>query len=350
MGAIFLHTGWRTAGTWLWTRMREHPDVMGFYEPLNEGLASIGRADIAQFSTDSWASHHPRQQRSYYDEFMPFVRPWRRGVKGYRPDYALDGWFGSAHATPDGLRAYVASLADYAHAHERIGVFKFTRSLGRLPWMVQTFPDVTHVVVVCNPFDQWRSAWHQAMRHVNPYFLIMPWLVLHRNARSRAIAAAAAALGVAPIDLGPGRIQQQYDRALPLVAAIEPEDAYRAFLVTWLLGTVDALRYGELVVDLDVLDRDERYRRHLERAFATRAGLPVDFGDFDATRRVSQRGIAHLLDLERAHADARRAIASASHGGEAARQPAERAIQILDRSLAPGYAGAELRRQAGSAG
>ena len=89
------------------------------------------------------------------------------------------------------------------------------------------------------------------MRHDNPYFLIMPWLVLHRNARSRAIAAAAAALGVAPIDLGPGRIQQQYDRALPLVAAIEPEDAYRAFLVTWLLGTIDGQllsfsRYGVL--------------------------------------------------------------------------------------------------------
>jgi hypothetical protein len=339
---IFLHTGWRTAGTWLWTRLREDPGVLGFYEPLNEGLGSIGHADIARFRTDSWASHHPYQGRSYYEEFAPFVRRWQRGVAGYDEHFALDGWFSGARGGHADLRAYLTMLVAHAEARHRVAVCKFTRSLGRLPWITHAFPDASHIVVVRNPLDQWCSAWEQATRHDNPYFLIMPWLALHRNLSCTALATSAALLEIAPIDFGAGRLQRQYDRARALIAHIPPEASYRAFLAIWLLGVLDALRYGDIVVDIDALHHDDAYRPHGERNIAKHTGIDVDFRTFDPARRSAHHGITQLLDLDGVHHDARRAIAALCRSSERTQRVAQRCIQILDRTARPGAAHALL--------
>jgi hypothetical protein len=45
--AIFMHSGWRSCGTWLWETLRESATVCGYYEPLHEGLGSLDRAGIA---------------------------------------------------------------------------------------------------------------------------------------------------------------------------------------------------------------------------------------------------------------------------------------------------------------
>jgi len=328
---IFLHTGWRTAGTWLWSRMRNDPAVVAFYEPLNEALASIGTRDLRDFRTDSWESRHPFQQRAYYAEFAPFVGRWRRGVARYDERFALDRWFGDADDAPRGLRDYIAMLVAHAEAQDRVGVFKFTRTLGRLAWMRQAFPDAAHVVVVRNPLDQWRSAWDQAMHHGNPYFLIMPWLALHRNAGNAAVASTAALLGVTPLDFGGGRLQRQYDEAAGAIANIDPEASYRAFLVTWILGMIDALRYGEVIVDIDALRDDDAYRPHLERSIAQHTGLHVDLATFEGSRRDVHESVASALDFERVHRDARPVIAAACNANRSPRRVSVRCIQLLDR-------------------
>jgi hypothetical protein len=332
---IFLHTGWRTAGTWLWTHLRENADVLGFYEPLNEALGSISHHDLERFRTDSWASNHPPQERSYYEEFAPFVRRGRRGVDGYRESFALDDWFGDGATAPNGLHAYLAQLVAYATIEQRIGVFKFTRTRGRLPWITHHFPDALHVAVVNNPLDQWCSAWQQAQRHDNPYFLIMPWLILHRNRSSSALAATADALDVAPRALGGGRLQAQYDRALRVIDDITPEASYRACLALWVLETIAALRHGDLVIDIDTLHYDDWYRERLEADLAARTGLHVDFSNFDMSRRTAHRFVSNAFDVERIHGDARTAIATTCGATERERRIAQRAIHLLDRRAAP---------------
>jgi hypothetical protein len=44
--AVFLHTGWRSAGTWVWSRLRELDTATGFYEPLSNVLAELSLADV----------------------------------------------------------------------------------------------------------------------------------------------------------------------------------------------------------------------------------------------------------------------------------------------------------------
>jgi hypothetical protein len=325
--------------------MRDDPSVIGFYEPLNEALASVRVRDIRDFRTDSWESRHPFQQRSYYDEFVPFMRRWRSGIARYDERFALDGWYGGTSAVPSGMHDYIAMLVRHAEAQGCVAVLKFTRSLGRLSWMTHAFPGAAHIVVVRNPLDQWCSAWDQAMRHDNPYFLIMPWLALHRNMKNGAVASLARSLDVTPLDFGGGRLQRQYDRALDTIPSIDPETSYRAFLVTWILGTIDALRHGDIVVDIDALHYDDAYRPDLEQSIERHTGIHVDFGTFEKGRRTTRQAAANVLDLEHVHHDARRAISEVSGSDEDGRRIAYRCRRMLERRvIAPSNASLSLLR------
>ncbi len=258
--------------------MRRNPAVLGFYEPLNEALGSMRRDEIDAFRADSWASEHPAYAGSYFAEFAPLLRRFRRGVIGYRDDFALDHTFG------EGMRdarfeRYLTSLVRLAEDREKVGVFKFTRTLGRLAQMRAMFPQATHLVVLRNPWDQWCSAWHQAAEHANPYFLIAPALALHRSRQSAIVRDIMRELGVGSFDFGRGRFQQQFDRALHSVITSEPEVSYRAFLAHWLLTAADGVHHGQIVVDVESMHACEMYRLAIQKAIEDCSGLAVDLRD-----------------------------------------------------------------------
>ena len=122
---VFLHTGWRTAGTWLWSRFREMPGVEAYYEPLHEALERISLARIHSLSWDQWASGHPALARPYFHEFAPLLRPERGGVERYRAEFAIKDFFADARTPLPDLRAYVALLLDFADRRRRQPVLKF---------------------------------------------------------------------------------------------------------------------------------------------------------------------------------------------------------------------------------
>src|SRR6202000_2312616 len=87
--AVFLHTGWRSAGTWVWSRLRELDTVTGFYEPLSNVLADLSVADVGA-SRPTLTSGHPPLEQPYFDEYRPFLQDGARGVNGYRRRFSID--------------------------------------------------------------------------------------------------------------------------------------------------------------------------------------------------------------------------------------------------------------------
>ncbi len=83
---VFLHTGWRTRGTWLWSRFRALHGTSCFYEPLSEDLATLSPAAIDASSPTCWASGHPPLHRPYFAEFRPLLKIVARGVRSVRSD------------------------------------------------------------------------------------------------------------------------------------------------------------------------------------------------------------------------------------------------------------------------
>ena len=82
VAGIFLHSGWRSCGTWMWERLREHPGIRGFYEPLHEDLGTLKPRDVGLLRPDSWQSGHGTGA-PYFAEFAPMLQK-RGGVRGQR--------------------------------------------------------------------------------------------------------------------------------------------------------------------------------------------------------------------------------------------------------------------------
>ena len=109
--AVFLHTGWRSAGTWVWSRLRELDSVTGFYEPLSNVLADLSLADVSA-SRPTLTSGHPPLDAPYFHEYRPFLREGVRGVDGYRRGFSLDRFASVPDAEFPALQAYLRNLCE----------------------------------------------------------------------------------------------------------------------------------------------------------------------------------------------------------------------------------------------
>lgn len=249
MDGLFLHAGWRSAGTWLWQKLRAAPGNMGFYEPLHEYLPYISAAELTRLSPQSWDSRHGDTATPYFAEYAPLLRSEGHGVKLALPRFAYGRFFQGAE--PDAaLTAYIGQLIDLARAGQKLPVFKCTRTQGRLPWFRAQFPHMRHVALIRQPWAQFCSAWRCQMEDGNGYFLAAPFMVLERNRRHRDVAALTRHFGLV---LGLGQ-------HLPLVArqkawnlAVRLCDAatlYKAHFSLWLLSAL-AAQAADLVLNGD---------------------------------------------------------------------------------------------------
>ena len=311
---VFLHTGWRTAGTWLWSRFREIPGTQCFYEPLHEAMASLSQDDIARVSSNSWASGHPALTRPYYDEYAGLLNPDGIGVRRYRPAFAIDRLLCPPDTRLAGLRAYLGGLIAAARENGAVPVLKFCRSTGRVAWMRQHFPQAVHVAVLRNPASQWASARRQYAHHDNPYFMAATLRTLAANRGAPMVARVVDALGVPLPVLAGHDIAEDLLVCAADIAQRTPEAAYRAFLAFWLLAALSAAGGADMVIDTDLLALSPAYRDTTRHSLAALTGIDLDLDTASQEDAgLSGPGPAASLGLApremlRCHADAQRTL------------------------------------------
>jgi hypothetical protein len=271
---VFLHSGWRTCGTWLWEALRESAGVRAYYEPLHEDLQTLDRAALARFSPESWDSGHS-PGAPYFAEYAAALRPSGRGISLYHPRFAFDDFFRDPAADDPALRAYLTRLTEIARAEGRVPVMKFCRSLGRVPWLARHFPHALHAVVLRDPMAQFVSARRQMTYSRNNYFIVSPFVILARNASHPLLADAIARLGVklpphVSRDLGITRLVCTHH-----VAHLTWAERYRGFLALWVATAVTALRADVTVIDSERLADDPSHRVDVQRALVQVPGLDV---------------------------------------------------------------------------
>ncbi len=69
--SIFINAGWRTGGTYIWSKFRRRNAFMAFCEPFHETLSRLTENDINNLTAKSWPSHHPFISLPYQKEFLP---------------------------------------------------------------------------------------------------------------------------------------------------------------------------------------------------------------------------------------------------------------------------------------
>jgi len=303
MDGIFLHSCWRSSGTWLWERLRTQKEHLGFYEPLHEFLPSMTGARIDSLDSAGWFSRHPKMSRPYFAEYAPLLKEsgilrTRKGVTGAETQFSFHQFFMGARQPHEKLYAYINGLCETAHSAGRIPVLKFARSQGRLAWFARHFPGHRHALLIRQPWTKFRSAWRCLVEDGNPYFMAAPFMVLERNAGEPAVAAMILAFGLPVGDgcLGPRGVNAWMRKARRL----EPLVLYRAMLALWLLNTAHALPEAGLVLDAD--DPPEA----LAGAFGL--GLTPEAPRPAATLRA--RPLLHLAEIRACHDAGLTAIAS----------------------------------------
>jgi hypothetical protein len=308
--AVFLHTGYRTAGTWLWSCFRKLDNVTAYYEPLHEMLATIDAAKLASSTADSWHSGHPSLDMPYFQEFAHLLRadskaggvggaPGAVGIPGYERRFAVDRFDGQ---TPDGaqqMQDYLRGLIQAAHQQGRVPVFKFCRSLGRMRWFRAAFPEAAHIVVEKNPISQWQSCWQLYAAHRNPHFVAVPLAVLALNRDVPLVRQTLEAMRVAlPSDPAArsgsnGGSSQTFESYIEFykehVQSMSPAQAYRGFLAHWLLTLRDAATHADAIFDCDLAARSPAYLANAECWLEELTGLSPSLG---SVRRdvASERG------------------------------------------------------------
>ncbi len=313
------------------------PGVAGFYEPLHESLATITPATLARSGPSVWASGHPSLERPYFDEFAALLHGRAPGVRGYQVAFATNDFFARPDAALPALRSYLELLIAAARERDEQPIFKFCRSLGRSGWMARNFPAAVHIAVVRNPVSQFIAAKHQFVAHDNPYFLLMPLLLLARNASHAPVASAIADFAVS---LPPEAADEDLARARTALVLYlrrtEPETWYRAFLAFWLLTLLGIPAMIDAIIDADLFAALSDYQAECATVLAGLSGVAVDLGGAGRAAccagRVADRLGFGRAELWRHHAMAAAFLAERSGPGWMERAPLATAAALLSRA------------------
>nr|WP_243751518.1 hypothetical protein [Paraburkholderia sp. BL10I2N1] len=289
---IFLHTGWRSAGTWVWSRFRALESVRAFYEPLSNLLGDLSLADIPAIRPTS-ASGHPPLGTPYYEEYRSFMQERGRGVVGYRKRFGIDR-FG---CVPDdefpALRAYLQNLCDRSIDQGKMPVFKFCRSQGRLPWLKSAFPQAVHAVVLRNPASQFASGWLLRQEWNNPFFVAAPFRVLGLNQAEPVVKQVIETCGVSLPSFACASVEEYAALCEQYARTAESSNAYRAFVALWILCASRIVDGADLLIDMDRVGQSPAYASELRAQFRAQANVTPDFSGardlVDETKRCATR-------------------------------------------------------------
>lgn len=290
--AIFLHTGWRSAGTWVWSRFRALEPVNALYEPLGNLLGELRVAEIPNIRP-TLDSGHPPLGKPYYEEYRSFIQECGYGVVGYRKRFSIDR-FGN---TPDdefpALRTYLKNLQDQSTGLGKLPVFKFCRSAGRLPWLRSAFPHAVHAVVLRNPAAQFASGWLLNQEWSNPFFVAAPFRVLGLNQVEPVVKQVVETFGVSLPPFVYASAEEYAAVCEQYARTAESSNAYRAFLALWSLCASRIVDGSDLLIDMDRLGQSSEYASELSAQFRARADVTPDFGgarnQFDEIKRLAIR-------------------------------------------------------------
>jgi hypothetical protein len=294
---IFLHAGWRTAGTWLWSRFRALESVNAFYEPLSTLVGELTAADIPAIRP-TYNSGHPPLSSAYYEEYRPFLQSAARGVRGYQKSFAVDQFGEQPDSDFPALHAYLNDLCETSAGQGKIAVLKFCRSLGRMPWLKEAFPDVMHVGILRNPASQFASGWVLRQQWRNAFFVAAPFRLLGFRQNEPVVRQVIAECGVKLPPVAPTSYDAYAAACDHYAQTVEGGDAYRAFIALWILCVWRMLTSADLVVDTDLLGHAPDYTSGLDAQFRASTGLTLDLGATRDLMDEAKRNVGRMSGID----------------------------------------------------
>lgn len=289
MSPVFLHSLWRSASTYVWSRFRTLDGVVAYYEPFHEMLGVAGPDELAAQSPDGWAGHHPKLDRGYYAEYLPLVAG--RGVPGFQKAFTVDHYFEEDEVLAT-ERPYIDLLLN--HAQGRVAVLACCRTIARAPWLRRQY-DGTHIVVTRDPAQQWYSGYLRKIEAGHAYFEVMPFHILGK-AKWEPARRIARLFGIPCHEASSFFLEHEF--YFSQFAGAEFERSYAAFYSLLHLSLQRAITAADIIIDIDRLSADEVYRRDATDRIYAATGLPVSFDDAAVARHQLPRPAEDFKRIE----------------------------------------------------
>jgi hypothetical protein len=257
---IFVHSSFRTGGTWLWGKIRRAPTTLAYYEIFHESRSKIDMKKTAiEDQWSAWDSKHPALA-PYFLESLP-LRNHDGGIQGYDDQMAYnyfiprDGINGSLNGSEV---LYIDRLVGNARANRKIPVLTDTRTLGRISAIAKAFPSRS-IFLHRNLFHQWASYSGQAING-NLYFLRTVDKILKASRHDAFLCALD--------DWFSSREMSPYD-----------ERSFQVFLLLHLYLYAFAYQAANVVIDITRIASDAEVRRSIETEISEWINWPIDLSD-----------------------------------------------------------------------
>ncbi|WP_233864076.1 hypothetical protein [Paraburkholderia adhaesiva] len=263
---VFIHGGFRTSSTWLWSRFRRDIHFWCYYEIFNSVIPFVDFSNFTNFSPKAWNSRHPKSE-PYYLEYLPLLPD-----SGRLSFFPVENQRGESFTPAGGISApldqvsnsYVAHLIDFARSDGKQPVLTCTGMLAKVAGLKSEFGGI-HILLVRNLFSQWNSYSGQ-QRNGTSFFMIYLFDAL-RFARDDPFLLYLKELS---------RVDE-FDSADEWSSRDRYDDAFCIFIAFHVYLLVNAARYCDIVIDCNRLASEpDGYRKETESMLTRLIGHHVD--------------------------------------------------------------------------
>lgn len=298
---IFIHSLFRTGSTYIWNKFRESGAFHCYYEPFHQELASLGLEPPGRWLSgppQAKTIGHPLLDREYMHEYRHLLVPGKPGVPYFRKSFSFEDFFRLGRQPRQ--KKYIANLLD--RAGDRIPLLQFNRSAMRTAWFKKYFPGALHAYQLRDPRQQFNSFLSLREKAHIDIFMTMNLLTVGVNMRTSPLCRELGRrLPLSEFHAGSfPREEEFYRRSLPHLSVGEH---YLVHYAIWFAALLENLAHADLLLNIDELGGDERYRNSISRRFAEAAGEWIDFSDA-ACPRAPIRFLPET-GIDRIEADAR---------------------------------------------
>jgi hypothetical protein len=265
-GALFLHSLFRTGGTYFWNKLRSSPGYYCYYEPFHELVATHQReTQVTDVADQARRLRHPDMVKPYLDEYPAGEDV---GVPLFQKRFSYDDFCLEEHDDHPALKAYVDSLLRFA---PRRPVFKFCRSTLRARWLRRHF-DALHLYLLRDPRMQWES-----YLSANREYFCATSLLIHAKNHASPLLSPFQRLAYVP-RYHSESVRAEIDFYVPLLRFYDLDQQYGLTYAIWLVSLTEMMVMADRVVDMDLLTTDQDARKRTE-TWLSAHGVVMDLGD-----------------------------------------------------------------------
>jgi hypothetical protein len=299
MTFVLLQTMWRSCGTYIWSKLRAQAQCHAYFEACHERLIAGSRALLArEFDRHlETVLRHSGVNGAYFAEFP--VQDGG-GVPYFKKRFCFEDYLLPVDRPDPEFDRYVGFLLEHAAASGRTPVIKCCRWGLKTGWLDRRFQPSTFYVLR-SPDALFRSYWSLGGPH--SYFLAGCVLIAAKNRTSDLFAEIVEAAGIP--DIPDSNIYQEIAQAYAATERCEVQALRDLVLLLWAVNLQHNAAAGAHVIDIELLEESDAYRRAVEQDVSAAAGVAVSFMDVHRPLMPAAPGI---VASPRGTAIARRAM------------------------------------------